>query len=256
MSAADPVPEVELWFVDTTPLLADQDARVMTGPSPVVRSCTTRGDDGFGAEVLGAVERERAGRLASPADAGRYVRAHVAVRELLAARTGMRPADVCWEVGPHGKPGPVVGQRWNLSRSGDHALVALAETDVGVDVQVRDPRVDVRRLAARFLATGDPRVDSDGNLWRRFARLEACAKAVGGRLLDVLGLDVGVPGRVRAEDGPWHGQEWWVSDVAAPAGAVAACATPGPRRHVHRTRVWGAERPALAVARGGAGEER
>ncbi|WP_336725977.1 hypothetical protein [Cellulosimicrobium cellulans] len=205
----------------------------------------------LGAEVLDAAERDRARRLASPADAARYVRAHVAAREILAARTGLSPADVRWEVGPHGKPGPVVGQRWNLSRSGDHALVALAETDVGVDVQVRDPRVDVHRLAARFLAPGDAR--SDGDLWRRFARLEACAKAVGGRLLDVLGLDVRAPGIVRADDGPWRGQEWWVSDVAAPAGAVAACATPGPRPHALRTRVWGAEQPSPTVRFGGGG---
>ncbi|WP_454728245.1 4'-phosphopantetheinyl transferase family protein [Cellulosimicrobium protaetiae] len=256
MSAVDPEPEVELWFVDTTPPLADHDTRVDMGPFPAARWCSTRGRDVLGAGVLDAAERERAGRLASPADAARYVRAHVAAREILAARTGLPPAGVRWEVGRHGKPGPVVGQRWNLSRSGDHALVALAETDVGVDVQVRDPRVDVRRLAARFLAPEDARSAADDDPWRRLSRLEACAKAVGGRLLDVLGLDVGATGRVRALDGPWHGQEWWVSDVAAPAGAVAACATPGPRPHAHRTRVWGAERPAHAVARSDAGGER
>lgn len=245
MSAVDPVPEVDLWFVDTTPPPAEHDMSVVLGSIPTARSCSTASDAVLGAEVLDAAERDRARRLASPADAARYVRAHVAARELLAARTGLRPADVRWEVGAHGKPGPVVGQRWNLSRSGDHALVALAETDVGVDVQVRDPRVDVHRLAARFLAPGDVR--SDGDLWRRFSRLEACAKAVGGRLLDVLGLDVRAPGIVRADDGPWRGQEWWVSDVAAPAGAVAACATPGPRPHALRTRVRGAALPSPTV---------
>jgi 4'-phosphopantetheinyl transferase len=140
-------------------------------------------------------------------------------------------------VGPHGKPGPVVGQRWNLSRSGGHALVALAADDVGVDVQVRDPRVDVARVAARYLA---PAAGTAGAIddWHRLARLEACAKAVGGRLLDLLGLDVTTPGVVRADDGAWRGQEWWVSDVPAPDGAVAACATPGARPHVCRVRAW------------------
>src|SRR5690606_40920526 len=118
-------------------------------------------------------ERTRALRLASDADAARYVRAHVAARELLAAATGLRPADVRWEVGRHGRPGPVVGQRWNLSRSGDHALVALAPVDVGVDVQVRDPRVDVRRLAARFPWPG---AAGPGAAGRRPARLEAGAR--------------------------------------------------------------------------------
>ncbi|MBM7817932.1 4'-phosphopantetheinyl transferase [Cellulosimicrobium cellulans] len=253
MSAVDPEPEVELWFVTTTPPPAEHDISGVLGSTPTARSCSTAGDVVLGSAVLGAAERDRARRLASPADAARYVRAHVAAREILAARTGLPPADVRWEVGQHGKPGPVVGQRWNLSRSGDHALVALAETDVGVDVQVRDPRVDVHRLAARFLAPADARSDADGDLWRRFSRLEACAKAVGGRLLDVLGLDVRSPGLVRADGGPWSGQEWWVSDVAAPAGAVASCATPGPRRHTLRTRVWGTERPSPTVRAGAGG---
>lgn len=248
MSAVDPEPDVELWFVDTTPPPAvEHDMGAVLGSIPTVRSCSTAGEVVLDGDMLDAAERARARRFASPADAGRYVCAHVAAREILAARTGLSPADVRWEAGPHGKPGPVVGQRWNLSRSGDHALVALAETDVGVDVQVRDPRVDVHRLAARFLAPADARSDADGDLWRRFSRLEACAKAVGGRLLDVLGLDVRAPGVVRADDGVWRGQEWWVSDVAAPAGAVAACATPGPRPHALRTRVWGAELPSPTV---------
>ncbi|MFE6235990.1 4'-phosphopantetheinyl transferase family protein [Cellulosimicrobium sp. NPDC057862] len=258
MSAVDPEPDVELWFVDTTPTPTEHDARIAVGALPTAGSSRTEtgvalGADEPGADVLDAAERERARCFASPADAARYVRAHVAARELLAARTGLSPTDVRWEVATHGKPGPVVGQRWNLSRSGDHALVALAETDVGVDVQVRDPRVDVHRLAARFLAPRDARSDADGDLWRRFSRLEACAKAVGGRLLDVLGLDVRAPGIVRADDGPWRGQEWWVSDVAAPAGAVAACATPGPRRHALRTRVWDADRPSRTDRVGGGG---
>ncbi|MFI2705772.1 4'-phosphopantetheinyl transferase family protein [Cellulosimicrobium composti] len=216
---------VEAWLVDTAPHAVDRTWRAVGQRSARGREALVAR---LGGAVLGPDERTRALRLASDADAARYVRAHVAARELLAAATGLRPADVRWEVGRHGRPGPVVGQRWNLSRSGDHALVALAPVDVGVDVQVRDPRVDVRRLAARFLA---PERGGHGDAWQRLARLEACAKAVGGRLLDVLGLDVRAPGLVRAAEGPWCGQEWWVGDVPAPAGAVAACATPGPRPH-------------------------
>ncbi|MGN0111655.1 MAG: 4'-phosphopantetheinyl transferase family protein [Cellulosimicrobium funkei] len=208
--------DVEAWYVDTT--------------VPVLGGDT----------LLGAAERARSRRFAVAADASRYVHAHVAARAILARRAGLAPADVGWEVGPHGKPGPVVGQRWNLSRSGGHALVALAADDVGVDVQVRDPRVDVARVAARYLGPA-ARTAGATDDWRRLARLEACAKAVGGRLLDVLGLDVAAPGLVRADDGAWRGQEWWVSDVPAPDGAVAACATPGARPHVCRVRTWPGE---------------
>lgn len=208
--------DVEAWYVDTT--------------VPVLGGDT----------LLGAAERARSRRFAVAADASRYVHAHVAARAILARRAGLAPTDVGWEVGPHGKPGPVVGQRWNLSRSGGHALVALAADDVGVDVQVRDPRVDVARVAARYLAPAAGTAGAADD-WRRLARLEACAKAVGGRLLDLLGLDVTTPGVVRADDGAWRGQEWWVSDVPAPDGAVAACATPGARPHVCRVRTWPGE---------------
>ena len=208
--------DVEAWYVDTT-------VSVLGGDT-----------------LLGAAERARSRRFAVAADASRYVHAHVAARVILARRAGLAPTDVGWEVGPHGKPGPVVGQRWNLSRSGGHALVALAADDVGVDVQVRDPRVDVARVAARYLAPAAGTAGAADD-WRRLARLEACAKAVGGRLLDLLGLDVTTPGVVRADDGAWRGQEWWVSDVPAPDGAVAACATPGARPHVCRVRAWPGE---------------
>ena len=208
--------DVEAWYVDTT-------VSVLGGDT-----------------LLGAAERARSRRFAVAADASRYVHAHVAARVILARRAGLAPTDVGWEVGPHGKPGPVVGQRWNLSRSGGHALVALAADDVGVDVQVRDPRVDVARVAARYLAPAAGTAGAADD-WRRLARLEACAKAVGGRLLDLLGLDVTTPGVVRADDGAWRGQEWWVSDVPAPDGAVAACATPGARPHVCRVRTWPGE---------------
>ncbi|WP_194521625.1 4'-phosphopantetheinyl transferase family protein [Cellulosimicrobium sp. JZ28] len=224
--------DVEAWYVDTT--------------VPVLGGDT----------LLGAAERARSRRFAVAADASRYVHAHVAARVILARRAGLAPTDVGWEVGPHGKPGPVVGQRWNLSRSGGHALVALAADDVGVDVQVRDPRVDVARVAARYLAPAAGTVGAADD-WRRLARLEACAKAVGGRLLDLLGLDVTTPGVVRADDGAWRGQEWWVSDVPAPDGAVAACATPGARPHVCRVRVWPGEqrdRPVRAPRPVAAGE--
>ncbi|NDO91045.1 hypothetical protein [Cellulosimicrobium composti] len=269
---------VEAWLVDTAPhavhrtwrAAGSQSARgprATGGPGAAGRplaaggwragDAATGGREALvarlGGAVLGPDERTRALRLASDADAARYVRAHVATRELLAAATGLRPADVRWEVGRHGRPGPVVGQRWNLSRSGDHALVALAPVDVGVDVQVRDPRVDVRRLAARFLA---PERGGHGDAWQRLARLEACAKAVGGRLLDVLGLDVRAPGLVRAAEGPWRGQEWWVGDVPAPVGAVAACATPGPRPHAVVLRHAGATGRAGNDGLAGAGAVR
>ncbi len=160
--------EVEVWSVDTTV------------PVP------------GGETLLGPAERARSARFVSGVDASRYVHAHVAARTILARRTGLSLADVGWEVGPHGKPGPVVGQRWNLSRSGGTRSSRSPPPTWASTCRCATPR---RRGPCRG-ALPRPRWTDRGAAddWRRLARLEACAKAVGGRLLDVLGLDVTTPG--------------------------------------------------------------
>jgi 4'-phosphopantetheinyl transferase len=214
---------ITIWLVDTFP--------------KIEVSCRNAMLETLGRGFLSAAEYDRALRFSSDLDSAQYVLAHVATRQILAESSGVSPSSLSWNVGKNGKPGPTSAGCWNLSRSGGHALVALAERDVGVDLQIRDPRIDALRIVMRYVPSTDDRLSGE-DPWVLLARLEACAKAVGGRLLDVLSLDVTKPGLVRGVSGPWAGQEWWVSDLFVSLNAAAACATLGPRPHETIVRTW------------------
>jgi 4'-phosphopantetheinyl transferase len=94
-----------------------------------------RGD----AAELPAAERERAEAMTRPQARRRWVAARWALREVLGGYLEEEPAKVALRFGERGKPmlaGPGESLRFNLSHSGELALIALCEgREVGVDVQ-------------------------------------------------------------------------------------------------------------------------
>ncbi|MFJ9568719.1 4'-phosphopantetheinyl transferase family protein [Streptomyces bacillaris] len=93
---------------------------------------------------LAPAERQRAAAFVRPAGRLLYVRAHLALRRLLSAYTGIAPAllelrrDACPRcAGPHGRPVPAdaPGLHFSLSHSHGLALIGVARAPVGVDVQ-------------------------------------------------------------------------------------------------------------------------
>ncbi|MEU5183423.1 4'-phosphopantetheinyl transferase family protein [Streptomyces longwoodensis] len=202
--------------------------------------------------LLDARERQRADRFRDALAADRFVLAHAAARSILGRYLGVSGAAVHWSVGPHGKPyftGPWGAWQWSLSRADGLALLAVCTTaPVGVDLERVGAQTQALALARRFLpaleaadvgrlsgATGpdadgaDP--DPDGPAarvayHRLLSRKEACVKASGGRLLDGLRLDVLTPGAVLG-DGAFAGERWFLRDLPAPPGFVAALATLG-----------------------------
>jgi 4'-phosphopantetheinyl transferase len=142
-------------------------------PGPVVARLAEHLDDG---------ERERAERLA---DRQRWIVARAALRAVLAAELGVAPGDVAFAVGPHGKPElPGSALRFNLSHSGDRALIALAPgVEVGIDVERTARR---SRAVERALTAGERAAmrgaDRHVELLQIWCRKEALAKATGGGL--------------------------------------------------------------------------
>lgn len=142
---------------------------------------------------LPSAEREEAGR---------------AVREIVAAYLEASPDAIRIVTGEHGKPELADGTlRFNLSHSGDLALVAVArERDVGVDVERIDARRDGLALAERALdadgaaaVRAAPAADRAVVFHQRWVRREAVAKCAGTGLSipppdtarQVIDLDVG-----------------------------------------------------------------
>jgi 4'-phosphopantetheinyl transferase len=220
---------------------------------------------------LDAEERPRAGR--DP----RYGVAHGAARRILAAQAGCAAHELRRTAGPHGKPrlvGPGADLAWNLSASGDWALLAVIPpasvpdqgvaaprgssggrpVGVGVDVQQLVPDGAALRLAARYFGEAEARqvasppedpysvgppgevCTSPGELYTRlWTYKEAYVKAFGGRLMQ--GLAVPAPtGPGGTMDGPLG--RCRVTAVPGPApGCPAAVAVTGelPPRPVLRT---------------------
>ncbi|WP_051942785.1 4'-phosphopantetheinyl transferase family protein [Streptacidiphilus rugosus] len=195
------------------------------------------------AALLDARELRRATRLRAPDERRRLVAAHGLTRLLLARRTGTDPRTLSWSLGVHGKPGPVGDPdrpvHWNLSHTGDRALLAVSgEGPVGVDIQSVPPDTPVLALARRFLPPSEYAclaalgrdADRRTGYYRALCRREAGVKAHGGRLLDALGP-------ARPPDGGVCGVGGSLRDLPAPAGCVAALATvAGPARVRHRMR--------------------
>ncbi len=98
---------------------------------------------------LDPAERERAARFIFARDRARFVAAHGLLRRTLGGALGRDPAALRFGVAALGKP-YVVDEplRFNLSHSGDLALVAFGMAEVGVDVEEMRAGVAFRDLAA------------------------------------------------------------------------------------------------------------
>lgn len=135
--------------------------------------------------VLSDGERERAAEVRRAGAAPRWIVARAALRIVVGARLGVAPERVELAAGAHGKPElPGARLRFNLSHSGDRALVALADAvEVGIDVErtTRSSRAVERTLTGgeRAALRGDDRHTELLQVW---CRKEALAKAIGGGL--------------------------------------------------------------------------
>ncbi len=187
--------------------------------------------------LLDAAERTRAARFRFQEDRDRFVAAHGLARSVLGRALGSDPRRLAFGEGAHGKPFLLGGAtlRFNLSHSGDWVAVALCEAhDVGVDVELARPHLDVLSLARSVFTEAERdalgALDAAGRLsafYRLWARKEAAMKAWGvGLSLDPRSVHVGVDeAPVRVVDAPGAAFEpAIVEDVAIDdrhAGAVA-----------------------------------
>src|SRR2546429_3041329 len=120
-------------------------ARPDVGPQAVSASAT----------LLSDRERERAGRFAFDSDRNRFIVARALLRQLLAARLGVRPEAVELASGARGKPA-LAGRfatsdlRFNVSHCKDVAVYALTSgREVGGGVGAGRPLPDADHLRPR-----------------------------------------------------------------------------------------------------------
>ncbi|MBL9027776.1 MAG: 4'-phosphopantetheinyl transferase superfamily protein [Myxococcales bacterium] len=151
---------------------------------------------------LTAEEEARAGRFRFEVDRDRFRAGRGALRHWVGGALGIAPAAVVFLEGTHGKPfvegAPVF---FNLSHSGDWIVLALADAEVGVDVELAREDVDVLEIAkvvftSRELEELDalePGGEQRRAFYRLWARKEAVLKAWGtGFSLDAKRVHVGL----------------------------------------------------------------
>ncbi|MET8453992.1 4'-phosphopantetheinyl transferase superfamily protein [Streptomyces sp. NPDC005209] len=194
-------------------------------------------------------ERARCARLLDPTARARYAVAHGAARLILAGRLNAKPEQIRWRTGPHGKPeltdlarAPHV----SLSHSDDLALLAVADREVGVDVE----RIAVRWAAVPpvrlFLPEETAAVAAADHAARArlftqlFTRKEACVKAAGGTMLPH-GIRLRTLGESPLLVSDSHGAEWRVRDLGSFPGYGAAVALRGPGDFTVGLRRWSAQ---------------
>lgn len=141
--------------------------------------------------ILSPSELARAGRFRFAKDRRGFIASHAALRQILAAYTDLHPASLDFMTLPHGKPALVSGGlQFNLSHSGELALVALAAgCELGVDIERLRAQVEMEAIARRFFSPSEteallayPEPERAPAFFRCWTRKEAYVKAIGGGL--------------------------------------------------------------------------
>jgi 4'-phosphopantetheinyl transferase len=175
-------------------------------------------------ELLSEQERVRAARFVNADSGRRWAAAHGILRALLGRCLDADPRALRFVAGAHGKPalagegGAAAALRFNLSHSGETALIALAlGREVGVDVELPRRRVDHVAVArgalgeqeAQRLALLDP-PEREREFLRAWVRWEAVLKCHG----------TGIGGARATAGAP----EPWLHALELPPPAAAALA--------------------------------
>lgn len=199
-------------------------------------------------ETLSEDERQRANRFRFQKDRVQSILSRGALRQLLGLYLHLNPHDIVFKYGPsskpelaHPTPSNLTPFRFNVSHSGDMALIAVANLPaVGVDVEAIRADFATAEVAARFFSPTEvenfqslPEQDRAGAFFNCWTRKEAYIKAVGdGLSIPLDSFDVEFrPGKqtqlLKIRGGLERACDWWMSSLNPGNGYAAAVVTRG-----------------------------
>ena len=209
---------------------------------------------------LAADERERAARMRSALARSAFIQTRMALRQVLGHYLDLPPDAVALSSGAWGKPhlGAGMGDlQFNVSHSGQLALIALSHTAVGVDLEWQPADLDWRELLpvcchpveqADFQGVTD--AIGRARLLRLWSAKEAYLKGRGEGLvlpLAAVRLHTSAAGWQPSIEAPWDdGRTWWLHALQLPADYVGCLATPLPSPLIRFQSL--AESPSSALA--------
>jgi 4'-phosphopantetheinyl transferase len=207
--------------------------------------------------ILDDEERARAARFLAPDHRARYSVAHAALRLVLGHYLDEDPRRLRFERGAHGKlrlarPRPH-DYEINLSHSAERTLIAVARgREVGVDIEVHRPDVDVHSLAKYVLSPAErcafaavPAADRRAAFFRAWTRKESFVKAIGeGLACPLESFDISLDERsdnalLECRRMPAGAARWTTLPLDVGPAAAAALTARGPLRLRRRAAaVW------------------
>ena len=139
--------------------------------------------------VLSEEERERAFRFRFKKDQDRFIVSHAVLRLLLSHYLRIEAKTIPLGKNVYGKPEIInldTDLCFNLSHSGDYALIAFASHPVGVDIEQIDPKMGLDEIVKRFFSEKEnkeyetlPREQKRLGFYQAWTRKEAYIKALG-----------------------------------------------------------------------------
>jgi len=184
--------------------------------------------------VLSEDERARAARFVFDVHRRRFIACRAWLRQQLGERLTRAPHDLRFEYGPVGKPSLSGGAlRFNVSHSDRYALLAVADAEIGVDIEQERPLSDMDALAERVFSAAERQALAQVPAGRKaeaffagWTRKEAYIKARGEGIGFLAAIEValtpGEPPRLIRVDGQPHELERWSIQALSPVQGFAA----------------------------------
>lgn len=141
-------------------------------------------------QVLDAQERSRANRFVHADVRRRFIMCRSKLRHLLAQELDVQASEVAFRYERWGKPQLAQARKpplhFNVSHSGEWALVVVAQVPVGVDLEIVNQRTQIRAIASQILSDRErlvwqklPPQLQESTTWRLWVCKEALLKAMG-----------------------------------------------------------------------------
>ncbi len=188
--------------------------------------------------VLSDQERRRAARYRFARDQREFMVSRGVLRMILAGYTGRPAASLHFRHNERGKPSVEGSVQFNLTHAAEVALITVACTHVGVDVERVDPEFAWQEVALHFFSPAErdwigsqPPAARSGSFFRCWTRREAYVKALGSGLAaeGACGLATTIHD---------NGRAWSIQSCTPFAGYIAAVAALAERFDL-KTYDWG-----------------
>jgi 4'-phosphopantetheinyl transferase len=194
--------------------------------------------------ILRQDEIDRANRYLREKDRTRFIVSRGALRQILGIYLNIPPAAIEFAEGENKKPYIVnpgnTGLYYNLSHSNNWILIAIANSEIGVDTEFVNPDFDYREIINDVFSPGEVDFIKQGNLSKLFftlwTRKEALIKATGQgmdenfKVIPCMDGDHDMDHNVGSANNDWH-----VSTFELNENYVASIAT---NSGVNRIRFW------------------